>query len=95
MDGDPSAALLVRVWFEAGTQSFRCRITSLDTTPGRRDAEEVTVALTSSAGDVVGAVRAWLDDVLRDASDGPERGQVHQATAVAEAVSEEVRHPDP
>lgn len=74
MDGDPSAALLVRVWFEAGTQAFRCRITSLDTTPGRRDAEEVTVALTSSPGDVVDAVRAWLDDVLRDASDGEDRG---------------------
>ena len=73
VDGDPSAALLGRGWFEAGTQSFRCRITSRDTTPGRRDAEEVTVALTSSAGDVVGAVRAWLDDVLREASGGQDR----------------------
>jgi len=74
VDGDPSAALLVRVWFEAGTQGFRSRITSLDTTPGRPEAEEVTVAVASAPADVVDAVRAWLADLLRDAPDGEDRG---------------------
>ena len=68
LDGDRSAALLVRVWLEDGAESFRGRLTSLDTSPGQPGTEEATVALTASPRAVVEAVRAWLDDFLRDAS---------------------------
>ena len=69
MDGDRSAALLVRVWLEddgleAGLEAFRGRLTAVDTTPGPRAEEECTVAVASSSDDVVDAVRAWLDDFL-------------------------------
>ena len=70
MDGDRSAALLVRVWSEDGARNFRGRLTSIDTSPGRRGPEEATVALASSPGDVVDAVRAWLDDVLPEPPQG-------------------------
>ena len=66
-DGDRSAVLLVRVWLEDGVESFRARLTSMDTTTGRGAAQEGTAAVASSPGDVVEAVRAWLDEFLRDA----------------------------
>jgi len=69
LDGDRSAALFVRVWLEDGAQSFRGRLTTMDTSPGQRGAQETTVALASSPGDVVDAVRAWLDGFLGDATD--------------------------
>jgi hypothetical protein len=68
VDGDRSAVLLVRVWLEDGADSFRGRLTSMDTAPGQLAAEEGTVAVASSPRDVVDAVRAWLDDFLRDAA---------------------------
>ena len=64
MDGDPSAVLVVRVWLEGGTDSFRARLMTAGTTPGSGVGEEVTVTVTSSPGDVVSAVRAWLDEFL-------------------------------
>lgn len=67
-DGDRSAALLVRVWLEGGAPSFRGRLTTMDTSRGQRGVEEATVALASSPRDVVDAVRAWLDEFLRDAT---------------------------
>src|SRR5215203_2662334 len=42
LDEDRSASLLVRVWLEGGTDEFRARLTSADTSPGA-DATEVTV----------------------------------------------------
>jgi hypothetical protein len=68
VDGDRSAALLVRVWLEDGVESFRGRLTSMDTSPGPGGAGEATVALTASPRDVLDAVRAWLEDFLRDAT---------------------------
>jgi hypothetical protein len=65
VDGDRSAALLVRVWLESdGGQAFRGRLTAVDTTPGPRAGEEATVAVASSTDEIVDAVRAWLDDFL-------------------------------
>jgi hypothetical protein len=69
LDGDRSAAPLVRVWLEDGAQSFRGRLTTMDTSPGQPGAEEPTVALASSPGDVIDAVRAWLDEFLGNAPD--------------------------
>jgi hypothetical protein len=65
---DPSAALLIRVWFE-GAGEFRARLLALrDATP-EAPAEEVTVAVASSPGGVLEAVRDWLDDFSRRAAD--------------------------
>ena len=69
---DPSAALLIRVWLE-GSSDFRARLlTSRGATAGT-PAEEVTVAVASSPGDVLDAVREWLDRFVADATD-PDRG---------------------
>lgn len=59
---DSSAALLVRVWLE-GPGEFRARLLTLSADATGTSAEEVTVALASSPGGVLDAVRAWLDDV--------------------------------
>jgi hypothetical protein len=64
MDGDPSAVLVVRVWLEGGTDQFRARLMTAGTTPGRGVGEEVTVTVASLPGDVVRAVRAWLEEFL-------------------------------
>ncbi len=70
VDGDRSAALLVRVWREDdGLEAFRGRLTAVDTTPGPRAGEDPTVAVASSSDDVVDAVRAWLDDFLGRVAD--------------------------
>jgi hypothetical protein len=59
---DPTAALLVRVWFEGATDQFRARVTSV----GLQSAEEDhTIALASSLEGVLEAVRRWLDDFSR------------------------------
>lgn len=68
VDGDRSAALLVRVWLEDGAEAFRGRITNMDTSPYPGNARETTIALAASPGDVVDAVRAWLEDFLGDAA---------------------------
>ncbi len=73
--GDRTAVLLVRVWRENGAESFRARLTSMDTTPGQPAAEETTVAVGSTRRDVVDAVHAWLDVFVRDplnSTDGDE-----------------------
>ena len=66
VDGDRSAALVVRVWREDGTRSFRGRLTSTDTFPVGAGVELATVGLASSPRDVVDAVRTWLDEFLGD-----------------------------
>ncbi|MGX5653403.1 hypothetical protein ACWKWC_01355 [Geodermatophilus nigrescens] len=68
---DRSAALVVRVWFEDDAQAFRGRLTAVETWPGGPDAEEVSVAVAACPGDVVDAVRDWLD---RFVDDVPGRG---------------------
>ncbi len=64
MDGDPSAVLVVRVWLEGGTNQFRARLMTAGTTPASGVGEEVTVTVASFPGDVVRAVRAWLEEFL-------------------------------
>jgi hypothetical protein len=63
---DPSAALLIRVWLE-GAGGFRARLLTLRDATADRPAEEVTVAVESSPGDVLDAVRDWLDGFTRQA----------------------------
>jgi hypothetical protein len=58
---DRSAALLVRVWLEGGADQFRARVTAV----GLEASEDRTIALASSPGEVVDAVRDWLDEFLR------------------------------
>jgi len=57
---DPSAALLIRVWTEDPSE-FRARLLTLRGATGQGPVEEVTVAVASSPGGVLDAVRAWLD----------------------------------
>jgi hypothetical protein len=65
---DIRAAMVIRVWFEGGTDHFRGRLTTADTSPGSLDTGESTFALASSPSDVVDAVSKWLDDVVHHAS---------------------------
>ncbi len=64
MDGDPSAVLVARVWLEGGSNQFRARLTIAGTTPGSGVGGEATVTVASYPGDVVRAVRAWLEEFL-------------------------------
>jgi hypothetical protein len=75
MDGDPSAVLVVRVWLEGDTDQFRARLMTVGTTPGRRVGEEVTVTVAASPGDVVRAVRAWLEEFLDTGSSSIDGGE--------------------
>ena len=75
MDGDPSAVLVARVWLEGGTDQFRARLTTAGTTPGSGVGEEVTVTVASSPGDVVSAIRAWLNEFLDTGSISIDRGE--------------------
>jgi len=59
-----SAALLVRVWTEGGAESFRARVTAVDTSGPDPTGEEVTVAVAASPGDLLDAVRAWVEEFL-------------------------------
>ena len=68
-EDDRSAALLVRVWLEGGTE-FRARVTAVGRDGPHEPGEDVTVALASSPGDVVDAVRDWIDDFVRHPSEG-------------------------
>jgi hypothetical protein len=63
---DPSAALLIRVWLE-GAGGFRARLMTLQHATREAPAEEVTVAVASSPGDVIDAVHDWLDGFTRQA----------------------------
>jgi len=59
---DRTAALVVRVWLEDDA-GFRARLTSALTPGEPRPGGEVTVAVAATPGEVLEAVRAWLDDV--------------------------------
>ena len=52
MVDDPSAALLIRVWLE-GSSEFRARLMALGVATAETPAEDVTVAVASSAEDVL------------------------------------------
>ncbi|WP_448608648.1 hypothetical protein [Geodermatophilus sp. URMC 60] len=68
MVDDPSAALLIRVWLE-GPGEFRARLMTLRDATAEAPAEQVTVAVASSPGGVLDAVRDWLDGFTRQAMD--------------------------
>ncbi len=61
---DRSAALLIRVWLEDGADHFRARLTAVGPDS---PAEDQTIAVTASTGDVLEAVRGWLEEFLRSA----------------------------
>ena len=61
MSEDRSAALLLRVWVEDGTDAFRARLTTAAVAGPRTLDQDVTVAVASSPGDVLRAVAAWLE----------------------------------
>jgi hypothetical protein len=68
LDQDRSASLLVRVWLESGadgsgTDGFRARLTSVDTSPGA-GGDEVTVGVASSPTEVLAVVETWLTTFL-------------------------------
>jgi hypothetical protein len=58
---DRSAALLLRVWIEEGSEQFRARLMAVG--PDGQQGDR-TVALASSPEDVIDAVRRWLDDLI-------------------------------
>jgi hypothetical protein len=66
VEQDRSAALLVRVWLEGG-ESFRARLTAVGTSGAADPDDGVTVAVSSSPGEVVDAVRDWLERFVGDA----------------------------
>jgi hypothetical protein len=75
VDRDRSGALLIRVWVEGADGAFRGRLTTVDTTPDavtgaapEAAGEGTTVAVTSSPGDLLDAVRTWLDGFRGDAA---------------------------
>lgn len=65
MADDRSAALLIRVWFESA-DAFRARLTTFAGADDQFPAHEVTVAVASSPGDVLEAVRDWLESSIGD-----------------------------
>jgi hypothetical protein len=72
LDQDRSASLLLRVWLESGTDDFRARLTTLDTSPGEAGAPELTVGVASSPDEVITVVSVWLAAFLDpDADVGP------------------------
>ncbi|MGY1640609.1 hypothetical protein ACI782_05675 [Geodermatophilus sp. SYSU D00703] len=73
MADDRSSALLIRVWLE-NADAFRARLTSLAGATDQSPAHEVTVAVTSSPGEVLNAVRDWLDDFIGDGTDPIDSG---------------------
>jgi alkanesulfonate monooxygenase SsuD/methylene tetrahydromethanopterin reductase-like flavin-dependent oxidoreductase (luciferase family) len=58
---DRSAALLLRVWMEEGSDQFRARLMAVGTDG---QAGDRTVSLASTPDDVIDAVRRWLDDFI-------------------------------
>jgi hypothetical protein len=60
LNQDRSASLLVRVWLEGGTEGFRARLTSVDTSAGSDEGSEVTVGVASSPSEVIAVVQTWL-----------------------------------
>lgn len=66
MDDDRSAALVIGVWLEGGTDQFRGRLTAVDT--GAGNAEEFTVTVAASSRELTDALSQWLQRFLRDAT---------------------------
>jgi hypothetical protein len=64
VEQDRSAALLVRVWTEDGAEGFRARVTAMDTSGSDSTGEELTIAVAASPGDLLDALRAWLEQFL-------------------------------
>lgn len=64
LDQNRSASLLVRVWLEGGTEGFRARLTSVDTSLGSDEGGELTADVASSPTDVIILVQAWLTAFL-------------------------------
>lgn len=58
---DRSAALLLRVWIEEGSDQFRARVMAV----GSGEGGDRTVALASSPDEVLEAVGHWLDEYLQ------------------------------
>jgi hypothetical protein len=58
---DRSAALLLRVWIEEGSDQFRARVMAI----GSGGGTDHTVALASSPDQVLEAVGQWLDEYLQ------------------------------
>jgi hypothetical protein len=69
LDQDRSASLLLRVWLESGTDDFRARLTTLDTSPGEVGDAEVTVGVASSPDEVITVVTTWLEAFLDPGAD--------------------------
>jgi hypothetical protein len=74
LNDDRSATLILRVWLESGTDGFRGRLTTMDTSVGH-EGGELAVGVTSSPADMVNAVRAWLDEFLGEASQPIDSGR--------------------
>ena len=64
MADDRSAALLLRVWIEEGSDQFRARVMAV----GSGEEGDRTVAVASSPDEVLEAVRQWLDEYLQRGS---------------------------
>jgi hypothetical protein len=60
VDDDRSAALLIRVWLESGTE-FRARLTTIDTSGDAGPDGQATLAVASSTREVLDGVSRWLD----------------------------------
>jgi hypothetical protein len=73
LNDDRSATLILRVWLEGGTDGFRGRVTTVDTTVSHGGGE-LTVGVASSPGEMVDAVRAWLDEFLGRSSQPADGG---------------------
>lgn len=68
LDDDRSAALVIRVWQEGGAEGFRARLTTAESSDQSRPGDSRTVAVAASPGDVLDAVRGWLEDFLHGAA---------------------------
>ena len=62
MEQGRSAALLVRIWLERGTGEFRARLTAVDTSGQGGAGEDITLVVAASPGDVMKALRTWLEE---------------------------------
>ena len=64
VEQDRSAALVVRVWAEGGAGGFRARVTGVDISGSESTGEELTIAVAASPGDLLDALRVWLEEFL-------------------------------
>lgn len=65
LNDNRSAALLSRVWVEEGSDGFRGRVNSIDTSGDPEGRDEITFAVASSTSEVLDSVRRWLDEFTR------------------------------